>query len=332
MKNESNLKSSLSLAGIVLLGFLNFFGNCTGDRPPKYLNGFFPETPVNFSELNTVYDDYNSSPPLTIDGQFDLYFSSNRNKSGKDFDIIGAMVFYGFDNSTGNTNMRANVYYYPQFQSQLSHINSFSNELGPNFDYHVDGTNYLFYSSDLTGKQQIYCLENESYSDYGPFPVNALNSMVSNEGYVTIDSLNHTIYFMSDRDGTYDIFKRVFPTTTTFKNWLTTTSSSLVEKVSELSTTSDDKCPYINGRLMVFASNREGGYGGFDLWYSVLDNGTWSQPVNFGPKINSKADDYRPVVMTDNYFGNDLMVFSSNREGGKGGYDLYYVGIPKMTK
>ena len=34
-----------------------------------------------------------------------------------------------------------------------------------------------------------------------------------------------------------------------------------------------------------------------------------------------------------NAFGyeNDLMVFSSNRPGGLGGYDLYYVGIDKIS-
>jgi len=34
--------------------------------------------------------------------------------------------------------------------------------------------------------------------------------------------------------------------------------------------------------LMVFASDRAGGFGGFDLYYSRLQNGKWSAPVNFG--------------------------------------------------
>jgi hypothetical protein len=82
---------------------------------------------------------------------------------------------------------------------------------------------------------------------------------------------------------------------------------------------------------MVFTSNREGGYGGYDLYYCCLDEeGQWSEPVNFGPEINSEADEFRPVVSPFGDFENDMMIFSSNREGGYGGFDLYYVGISKM--
>jgi hypothetical protein len=76
---------------------------------------------------------------------------------------------------------------------------------------------------------------------------------------------------------------------------------------------------------MVFSSNREGGFGGYDLWYSRLVNGEWTKPENFGAEINSPYDEFRPIVKE--CIPNDLMIFSSNRPGGKGGFDLYYVGI-----
>ena len=81
---------------------------------------------------------------------------------------------------------------------------------------------------------------------------------------------------------------------------------------------------------MLFASDRPGGHGGFDLWYSVYSSQGWSAPVNMGDNINTEYDEYRPmVVSTGEWFINDLMIFSSNRPGGLGGFDLYYVGIPK---
>jgi hypothetical protein len=83
---------------------------------------------------------------------------------------------------------------------------------------------------------------------------------------------------------------------------------------------------------MVFASDRPGGYGGYDLWYSIYGEGGWSQPVNFGPAINTASDEFRPVVVLAPDFTNDLMILSSNRPGSLGGFDLYYVGIPKMTQ
>ena len=71
---------------------------------------------------------------------------------------------------------------------------------------------------------------------------------------------------------------------------------------------------------MVFTSDRAGGYGGFDLWYSSWDGQQWSAPVNFGGKINTEYDEYRPIVVStdEKFFLNDLMIFSSDRPGGKG--------------
>ncbi|MBP6977918.1 MAG: hypothetical protein PHD61_01805 [Bacteroidales bacterium] len=82
---------------------------------------------------------------------------------------------------------------------------------------------------------------------------------------------------------------------------------------------------------MVFASNRDGGFGGYDLYYSRRENDTWTAPVNFGEKINTAFDEYRPIVLMVSGFTNELMFFSSNRPGGNGGFDLYYTGIPAWT-
>ena len=84
------------------------------------------------------------------------------------------------------------------------------------------------------------------------------------------------------------------------------------------------------GNLMVFASNDDSGYGGYDLWYSIKKNNEWQKPQNFGESINTAYDEFRPVVASVDSSSNDIMMFSSNRPGGKGGFDLYYVGISKM--
>ena len=86
------------------------------------------------------------------------------------------------------------------------------------------------------------------------------------------------------------------------------------------------------GNLMVFVSNNSSGFGGYDLWYSMFENGIWNEPQNFGSEINTEFDEYRPVIEYFPESNNDLMIFSSNRPGGKGGFDLYYTGIKKMIK
>ncbi len=74
------------------------------------------------------------------------------------------------------------------------------------------------------------------------------------------------------------------------------------------------------------------GHGGFDLWYSLYDGRNWLAPVNFGEEINTEYDEFRPVVVSteDGFFMNDLLIFSSDRPGGMGGFDLYYAGIKRF--
>ncbi|MBI5008107.1 MAG: hypothetical protein HZB98_00285, partial [Bacteroidia bacterium] len=98
-------------------------------------------------------------------------------------------------------------------------------------------------------------------------------------------------------------------------------------KPDSINSTSDDKCPNIHRNVMVFASNRLGGLGGFDLYYSILKNGKWNLPVNFGPRINTIYDEYRPVIGSEQDFTNSYLIFSSNRPGGIGGFDLYFTGL-----
>ncbi|MBR1792218.1 MAG: PD40 domain-containing protein [Bacteroidales bacterium] len=77
--------------------------------------------------------------------------------------------------------------------------------------------------------------------------------------------------------------------------------------------------PDNQGVLLYFASNRPGGLGGMDLWYTVIDNGKASAPINLGQPINSVADEITPFYDSDK----QVLYFSSDRPGGFGGYDIY---------
>jgi len=54
-------------------------------------------------------------------------------------------------------------------------------------------------------------------------------------------------------------------------------------------------------------------------------------PANFGPAIKTAYDEFRPIIIPTqpDLFLNDMLIFSSNRPGGKGGFDLYYTGMDK---
>ncbi len=75
------------------------------------------------------------------------------------------------------------------------------------------------------------------------------------------------------------------------------------------------------GQVLYFVSDRPGGVGGMDIWYSVISrNGKkYGEPQNAGRKINSLRDDITP------YFDNKskTFYFSSNGRVGMGGYDIF---------
>lgn len=72
--------------------------------------------------------------------------------------------------------------------------------------------------------------------------------------------------------------------------------------------------------ILYFASNRPGGLGGFDIWYSVMTSeGVPAPAVNLGGPVNTAADEITPF-----YDGREgLLYFSSNKEGSVGDYDVY---------
>ena len=76
-----------------------------------------------------------------------------------------------------------------------------------------------------------------------------------------------------------------------------------------------------DGGLLYFASNREGGFGGTDIWYSkMLENGTWSAPINAGSGINTSFDEESPFLTNDG----KTLYFSSTGHMGLGDQtDIY---------
>jgi outer membrane protein OmpA-like peptidoglycan-associated protein len=83
-----------------------------------------------------------------------------------------------------------------------------------------------------------------------------------------------------------------------------------------------------NDTLCFFASRRAGGVGGLDLYYSILRDTAWIEPVHMGPEINSPYDDRSPFLSVD---GNTIY-FSSNRLESMGGLDVFSVEYDILKK
>lgn len=76
-----------------------------------------------------------------------------------------------------------------------------------------------------------------------------------------------------------------------------------------------------NGKLLFFASDRPGGFGGSDIWYTEREkNGKWRKPKNVGPMINTSRNERSPFLHTDS----KTLYFSSSGHDGMGGMDIFY--------
>lgn len=75
-----------------------------------------------------------------------------------------------------------------------------------------------------------------------------------------------------------------------------------------------------DGRTLYFSSNRPGGFGEYDIWYTTFRNGRWTPPVNAGPEINTPDDEQSPFIAKDD----QTLYFNSNGHPGMGGTDLFF--------
>jgi len=176
------------------------------------------------------------------------------------------------------------------------------------------------------------------FSDWSA-PVNlgpVVNSPFAEAGtYISKDGLS--LYFGSGRPG------GVGPTNT-MDIWVSHRDSTdepwgpPVNLDSPVNTTDNEQTPMlsIDGHRLYFARDGVGGYGSQDLYVSrrqhAWDDTGWRDPVNLGPGVNTTSEENGPSIIEDDATGILTLYFSSTRDTGMGGEDIYtstaYPGEP----
>lgn len=89
-----------------------------------------------------------------------------------------------------------------------------------------------------------------------------------------------------------------------------------------------DNFPFIHpsGRLY-FSSDRKGGPGGLDVYYTYIDNGEWMEPVLLPEPVNSPSDDFAFIAEETLQKG----YFASNRRRSDDIYEFKYSIIRKTS-
>jgi len=115
---------------------------------------------------------------------------------------------------------------------------------------------------------------------------------ISNDGL----SLFFDAYFRADGPGDWDIW--VTTRDVTNGDW-----GAAVPLPPPINSPYADAGPTISadGLSLFFASDRPGGYGGFDLWVTTRKTieDPWEPPVNLGPIVNSLAVENHPSISAD---------------------------------
>ena len=161
--------------------------------------------------------------------------------------------------------------------------------------------------------------------ELGPWsaPVNVgppLNTQY-NDMYAILTANGLTVYFTSDRPGGLggnDLW--VSRRESTDAPW------GEPENLTILNSQYDDSLPMLStsGNFMYFQSDRPGGCGAGDLWWSQKqpNSDEWAAPVNMGCVVNTVATETAPSFYANDDLGLSTIYFGSNRPG-SADYDIY---------
>jgi outer membrane protein OmpA-like peptidoglycan-associated protein/tetratricopeptide (TPR) repeat protein len=156
-------------------------------------------------------------------------------------------------------------------------------------------------------------LVNGKWSNIKPLPFNSDNYSVEHPALSNDEKI---LYFASDMPGTLgslDIFS------VAINDGFFGTPKNLGDKIN---TNRKEQFPFISkDNKLYFSSNGHAGYGSLDVFVSAIENDGFSKPLNVGNPVNSGMDDFAFTIDPDTQEG----YFSSNRPGGKGSDDIYFI-------
>ena len=178
-------------------------------------------------------------------------------------------------------------------------------------------------SFDGQGYAQVYIASSLNDTQYSVAPVSGtINSKNFNSGPVSINTQKSKIYYTKNNIQYGDAIsnKKDEVTLKIFEAKFDGTSAKDFSEMAFNDAEYSCAYPAINkeGNLIYYTSDRAGGFGGKDIYYSTFIDGKWSKPKNAGNIINTPGDEKFPFVHDDG-----TLYFSSNGHQGLGGLDIF---------
>ena len=197
-----------------------------------------------------------------------------------------------------------------------------------NLGLSADGKQLYLYKDGEQGDGDIYVSElqeDDTWSE--PEPVSKRINSSYGENSVSISPDGNTLYFSSNRPGSYGGYDIYRCEKNNRGEW-----GKVYNLGQQINTPYDEEGMFIghDGKTLYFSSKGHKGMGGYDIFKSVYDDSTevWSEPVNMGYPINTPDDDIFFVTTRDEKTG----YYATVRSDGLGYLDIYKVEIPDLTE
>jgi hypothetical protein len=186
-------------------------------------------------------------------------------------------------------------------------------------------------TSQNKGLIKIYYIDTADNADWQRAKLFSKNLTTTfNDGPVTFNRWRDTIYYSRNLDignKLSDVSSPrnklgIFYAVSDGKEWIRIRDFRINNEWYNVTT------PWLSpdGKKLYFASDKPGGFGGSDLYYSLWKNGYWEDPVNLGPQINTSGNEVYPFI---NPAGE--LYFSSDGHPGFGGKDIFFSRYADMT-
>lgn len=259
----------------------------------------------NVPELNTEYNDF--APSISTDGG-EIIFTSDR-PNGNQANAAGS-----YDKDIYSSSIYDGKWTAPK---GVKGVNTPTDDISNNISY--DGTKMLMHREE-DGQFDIFESRLVGADWTSPEKVHfQISSAKANERYASYSPGGWSIFFGRDnanRSNGYDIMFSSMQSKLK-KNYMA------AQMITSVNSRFNDGPIYIHidDETMYIASEGEGSLGGYDIFVSKKSHGTWSKPENLGYPINTPYDDFFFAGTANGKYA----YIASNREGGKGGYDIYKV-------
>lgn len=185
-----------------------------------------------------------------------------------------------------------------------------------------DGQKMIVFYGGADDEGSLYQISktNETWSKPSVL-ANTINSKYL-ESTASITPDGKTIYFASNRlggKGGMDIWKIEMKAD---KTW-----SQPINLGADVNTKDNEDAPFIHPdqKTLFFTSDGHSTMGGNDIFKTQRVNEKWTRPENMGYPINTTANDNYFTLLADG----TRAYFSSDRKGGKGSQDIYFLDMPE---